>query len=87
MSASELRGEWLEPRFWDRLDRLESRHQKVQSQHNEARRGLERLSPAESQELRRAWRHYCDVIAELDRTAAEFEALHAGNDQSGLDAA
>ena len=79
MSASELlRAEWLDPRFWDRLDRLESRHQRIQSQHNEARRGLERLSPNEPQELRQAWRRYCDAIAELDRTAAEFEALRSG---------
>ena len=76
MSASEQqRAEWLEPRFWDRLDRLESHHQRIQSQHNEARRGLERLSPRESEELREAWRRYCDVIAELDRTTAELESL------------
>jgi len=79
MSASEQRrAEWLDPRFWDRLDRLESRHQRVQSEHSEARRGLERLPPNESAELREAWRRYCDVIAELDRTAAEFEALRSG---------
>ena len=79
MSASELqRAEWLAPLFWDRLDRLESHHQRVQSEHNEARRGLERLSPGASAELREAWRRYCDVIAELDRTAAEFEALRSG---------
>lgn len=79
MSASEQqRAEWLDPRFWDRLDRLESRHQRVQSEHNEARRGLERLSPSESKELRQAWRRYCDVIAELERTAAEFEVLRSG---------
>jgi hypothetical protein len=81
MSASELqRAEWLDPRFWDRLDRLESRHQRAQSQHNEARRGLERLSPSESEQLRQAWRRYCEVIAELDRTAAEFQALRTCND-------
>lgn len=78
MSASELqRAEWLDPRFWDRLDRLESRHQRIQSEHNEARRGLERLTPRESEELRQAWRRYCDVIAELDRAATEFEALRS----------
>jgi hypothetical protein len=79
MSASEQRrAEWLEPRFWERLDRLECRHQRIQSEHNEARRGLERLSPGESAELRQAWRRYCEAIAELDRTAAEFEALRSG---------
>ena len=79
MSASEQRrAEWLEPRFWDRLDRLESRRRRLQSEHDEARRGLERLPPDETAELRRAWRRYCDVIAELDRTTAEFEVLRSG---------
>lgn len=81
MSASELqRAEWLDQRFWDRLDRLESNHQRIQSAHNEARRGLERLSPDESEGLLEAWRRYCDVIAELDQTTAEFEALRTCND-------
>jgi hypothetical protein len=81
MSASEQqRADWLEPGFWDRLDRLESHHQRIESEHNEARRGLERLSPLASEELRRAWRRYCEVIAELDRAAAEFEALRSGAD-------
>jgi len=26
--------------------------------------------------VQRAWRHYCEVIAELDQTTSEFEALH-----------
>lgn len=81
MSASELqRAEWLDQRFWDRLDRLESHHNRIQSEHNEARRGLERLAPNELAELREAWRRYCDVIAELDRTATEFEALRTCSD-------
>lgn len=80
MSASELqRAEWLDPRFWDRLDRLESHYQRLQSDHNEARRGLERLAPR-SEDLREAWRRYCEVIAQLDRAAAEFEALRMGAD-------
>jgi hypothetical protein len=79
MSALEQqRAEWLDPRFWDRLDRLESHHQRIKSEHNEARRGLERLPPGESHELEQAWRCYCDVIAELERTTAEFEALRSG---------
>jgi hypothetical protein len=78
MSASEQRrAEWLDPAFWDRLDRLESHHRRIQSEHNEARRGLERLSPGESHELQQAWRRYCEVIAELDRTAGEFEVLRS----------
>jgi hypothetical protein len=76
MSASEQeRAAWLEAAFWDRLDRLEGRHQRAQSEHDSARRGLERLSAGELEELRRAWRRYCEVIAELDETTAEFEAL------------
>jgi len=27
------------------------------------------------EELRRAWRRYCEVIAELEETTAEFETL------------
>lgn len=76
MSASEhQRAEWLDPGFWERLDRLEVRHQRAQAEHDSARRGLERLSSGELEELRRAWRRYCEVIAELDETTAEFEAL------------
>jgi hypothetical protein len=81
MSASECqRAEWLDPVFWERLDRLEGRHQRVQSEHDSARRGLERLTPLEAEELRRAWRRYCEVIAELDETTAEFEALRTRAD-------
>ena len=76
MSASERqRAEWLDAGFWERLDRLEWRHQRAQAEHDSARRGLERLTPNEIEELRRAWRRYCEVIAELDQTTAEFEAL------------
>jgi hypothetical protein len=78
LSASEQqRAEWLDPAFWQRLDRLEDRHQRIQAAHHDAQRGLERLSPREAVELRQAWRRYCDVIAELERTTAEFEALRA----------
>jgi len=76
MSASEhSQAEWLEPGFWERLDRLEGRHQRIQADHDSARRGLERLSPNDTEELRAAWRRYCEVIVELDQTTAEFEAL------------
>ena len=78
MSASEeQRAEWLGNRFWERLDRLEVRHQKVQSEHEAARRGLERVTPREAEELRNAWQRYCAVIAELDKTTAELEALRS----------
>jgi len=76
MSASEDRqAEWLDPDFWERLDRLEGRHQRVQAEHDSARRGLERLTSNETEEVRAAWRRYCEVIAELDQTTAELEAL------------
>jgi hypothetical protein len=78
MSASEAsRAEWLDNRFWEKLDQLEQRHQKIQSEHEEARRGLERVRVDEIDSLRAAWQRYCDVIAELDRTTAELEALRA----------
>ena len=76
MNASQhQRAEWLDPGFWERLDRLEVRHQRVQAEHDSGRRGLERLTPNEMEELRRAWRRYCEVIAELEETTAEFETL------------
>ncbi len=76
MSAPrEQRAEWLDPQFWDRLERLESRHRQVRSDHESARRGLDKADPRASEEIRDAWRRYCDVIAELDRTTAEFDAL------------
>jgi len=76
MSASEeQRAEWLGTGFWERLDRLEVRHQRIQTEHETVRRNLERVTPREADELRYAWRRYCEVIAELDETTAEFEAL------------
>jgi hypothetical protein len=76
MSASEhQRAEWLDAAFWERLDCLEGRHQRLQADHDQARRGLERLTPDKGEELRRAWHRYCEVIAELDQATAEFETL------------
>jgi hypothetical protein len=81
MSASETpRAEWLDSQFWERLDRIEVRHRQIQSQHDAARRTLERANVGETQELRDAWRRYCDVIDELDRTTDEFAALRARGD-------
>jgi len=76
MSApQDLSAEWLDREFWERLERLEGRHQQIQSDHESARRGLERLTAHEADELRRAWHRYCEVIAELEKTTVEFEAL------------
>jgi hypothetical protein len=78
MSASEAsRAEWLDNRFWERLDALEARHQQIQSEHEDARRGLERVRVEEIDELRAAWQRYCEVIAELDRATADLEELRA----------
>ena len=33
------------------------------------------VTPREAEELRQAWRRYCEVIDELDKTTAEFETL------------
>ncbi len=63
--------------FWERLDRLEVRHKRAQSQLERARGGLERLKPREAEGLRLAWQRYCKVIAELERATAEFESLRA----------
>jgi hypothetical protein len=71
-AAEEQRAEWLGSQFWDRL---EGRHQRVQSQHEAVRQNLERVTPKEADELRHAWRRYFEVIAELEQTAAEFEAV------------
>lgn len=79
MSASEeQRAEWLGSQFWDRLDRLECRHQRVHSEHEIVRRNLEKLTPREVDELRLAWRRYCEVIAELEKATADFEAFRTG---------
>jgi hypothetical protein len=81
MSAlEEQRAEWLGSQFWDRLDRLEGRHQRIQSEHEVVRRGLERVTAGEAAELRHAWRRYCEVIAELEQTTAEFESLRTQRD-------
>jgi hypothetical protein len=74
-ASEEQRAEWLDPEFWERLDRLEGRHQKIQSEHENARRGLDRVTPREAEELRNAWRRYCEVIQELEKNSAEFEVL------------
>ena len=69
--------DWLDKQFWDRLERLESHHQRIQSEHEAVRRGLERLNATEVAELKAAWYRYCEVIAELDHATAEIEALRA----------
>jgi hypothetical protein len=83
MSAVEERAGSVEQRvpfwqcepFWDRLNRIEAHHLRVQSQHESVRRGLEQVQRDRTTDLEEAWQRYCAVIAELDRTTAELEAL------------
>ena len=76
MSASERqRAEWLDAGFWERLERLEGRHRRAQSEHERAQRWVQRLPPGDAQELHEAWQRYCEVIAELDQASAEIESL------------
>ena len=79
MSASESsRAEWLDNSVWERLDLLEARHQRLQTEHDVARRDLESVRTADVSELRKAWERYCAVIADLDSTTAELEVLRNG---------
>jgi broad specificity phosphatase PhoE len=76
MGASERqRAEGLDPGFWERFERLESRHRRAQWEHERAQRGLKRLPPGGAEELQQAWQRYCEVIAELDCATAEIESL------------
>ena len=77
MSVLEHPGaEGLDARFWERLFRLEGRHARAQAEHDDARRGLERVPLDEAEELRLAWCRYCEVIAELEQTTSVFESLN-----------
>jgi hypothetical protein len=79
MSALEhQRADWPDTAFSERLERLEGRHQRAQGEHDSARRSLERPTAGEIEELHRAWRRYCEVIAELDESSAEYGKLRHG---------
>lgn len=79
MSASgDPQANWLAPPLWDDLKRLEGRHRQLQREHDVARRRLDQVTPTEADELRSAWRDYCEVIAELDETTAALEHLRIG---------
>jgi hypothetical protein len=76
MSApNEMRPVLLDQQFWRRLDRIERHHQRIQSEHETWRRSLDRCRETQNADLRVAWQRYCEVIAELERTTAEFETL------------
>lgn len=72
-ASDQPRAEAPEAESWGRLDRLEARNERLQSQCEDVRRGLEQPSSDEVEEVQRAWRHYCEVIAELDQTSPQFE--------------
>lgn len=74
---SKLRA-WRDEPFWDRLQKLEKQHQRLQSEFDLARRGLDRAGGEQVTEVRDAWKHYCEVIAELDQTTAQIEVLRIG---------
>jgi hypothetical protein len=84
MSASELqRAEWLDAGLWKRLERLESRHRRVQWEHHLAQRDLQRPAQGATEELYQAWQHYCEVIAELERATAAIESLRRCASRTG----
>ena len=74
-TTSESQAEWLGSGFWDQLDLLEKRHQRVREQHESARRGLEALGSSEDADFIVAWQRYCTVIEELDQATTDFEQL------------
>jgi hypothetical protein len=77
MSASQAsRAEWLNNRFWEHLDLIESRHRRVLSMHDSAWRALQ-LVLTDSLDQHSALQYYCDVVAELDRVTAELEEVRA----------
>jgi hypothetical protein len=79
MSASgDPQADWLAPPLLDNLKRLEGRHRQLQREHDVARRRLDQVTVEEADELRSAWRDYCEVIAELDETTAALEHLRTG---------
>ena len=65
---------WLDEQLWQRLDALETRHQAIQRDHESAWRGL-RIVLQDGLDYPDAWHRYCEVVAELDRAASEFEVL------------
>ena len=77
-ASGDPQADWLPPPLLDDLKRLESRHRELQREHDLARRRLDQVAPADGDELRNAWRDYCEVIAELDEATAALEHLRTG---------
>jgi hypothetical protein len=74
----------LARQFWESLDRIESHRQRVQSEHETWRRSLDRLRDSRNADLQLAWQRYCEVIAQLEDTTAELEALRVNLQSPGL---
>ena len=72
--------EWLDGDFRDWLDRLQAWGRRIEPGQEWARHRSEPLTPAAAEELRRAWRQYTRVIAQLEETGSEFQALRTGTD-------
>jgi hypothetical protein len=77
-ALNETQPVWLEQRFWECLDRIERHHQRIQCEHETWRRSLDRCHETQNADLHLIWQRYCEVIAELEYTTAELEALRAG---------
>lgn len=75
IAPKEMRPDWLDEQFWQRLDRVELHHQRIQSQHETWRRSLDRCRETANDDLPHVWQCYCEVIAELEKTTAELEVL------------
>jgi hypothetical protein len=68
---------WPDEQFWAQFNGLETRHQRVQSEHESVRRSLETLRHERVPDLHEVWGRYCEVIAELDRSTAELELFRS----------
>jgi hypothetical protein len=75
---------WLNQQFWERLDRIERHHQRIQCEHETWRRSLDRSRDTKNSDLRLAWHRYCEVIVELEHTTAELEALRINSNSTWL---
>ena len=61
---------------WERLRSLEDDHQRIQLNHERARRSLDvAVASADRNELGAVWDIYRAVIAELDKVTERIEAL------------
>jgi hypothetical protein len=74
-ASKEQRVDSPECDFFERPDRLEGHHRRLQCKPDSAGCKLDCTGSLESVELRDCWRHNCQVIAELDQAGADCEPL------------